>query len=418
MSSVLGRYLTRLLLVRTGIVLLGLVALMLLLEFLADGDQVIAASDGVVGPLLRYTLLRSPDIVAQVIPVAALLGGLLTLAALGRHGELTAIVAAGVSPYGLLRAALPVALGLAVLQLVIEDQAVPTTVRQLRAWGVGDYNPTGDGGRSVWLRDGDDIVRIDGASADGRTLFEITIFRRDDAGNLIEEIDAERATYDAGAWRLETVVDSPVVGAGTNRPQMLWTSALTPEVLASALAAPRENSFAELLTMTDRGGLGAQPTYRYAIRLHERFAGPATTAALVLLMVALARPPAGRASQALLLLGGLVLGFLCWTFDGLTLSFGELGLLPPAVAAWSPIALIALLALSLLTYAERHRRSRKRLPHPPRRPPRQRVTPPPDREGLASGRGGRLGACLRAAPSDRPAEAWNSARLSIRALAR
>jgi hypothetical protein len=45
MTSIVARYIARLLLGRFVLVLLALAALMLLLEFLADSDQVIAASD-------------------------------------------------------------------------------------------------------------------------------------------------------------------------------------------------------------------------------------------------------------------------------------------------------------------------------------------------------------------------------------
>ena len=39
------------------------------------------------------------------------------------------------------RAVLPVALLIALVQFLIEDQAVPAAVGELRAWGIGDYAP-------------------------------------------------------------------------------------------------------------------------------------------------------------------------------------------------------------------------------------------------------------------------------------
>ena len=42
-------------------------------------------------------VLRLPDILAELIPVAALLAGLLAFAELARHSELTAIYAGGMS---------------------------------------------------------------------------------------------------------------------------------------------------------------------------------------------------------------------------------------------------------------------------------------------------------------------------------
>src|SRR5918995_70801 len=119
MLSILSRYIARMLLARTLILLGGLTALMVILAFLADGDQVIAASDSVWLPILRM-----PEILAQMLPITAVLAGILTFAELVRHSELTAIYAAGLSKPRLVAAMLPVALLIALAQFLIEDQAV------------------------------------------------------------------------------------------------------------------------------------------------------------------------------------------------------------------------------------------------------------------------------------------------------
>ena len=81
-------------------------------------------------------------------------------------------------------------------------------------------------------------------------------------------------------------------------------------------------------------GLGTQPGYRYMLWLQERLAAPPTTVAMLLVIVALMRPTEGRAAQGWLIVLGVAIGFVCWTFDGLVLTIGDLGLLPPALAAW------------------------------------------------------------------------------------
>jgi lipopolysaccharide export LptBFGC system permease protein LptF len=53
-------------------------------------------------------------------------------------------------------------------------------------------------------------------------------------------------------------------------------------------------------------------------------------------------------------------GFVCWTFDGLVLTLGDLGLLPPALAAWTPPAVFAVTAASIMLQQERGRRPRRR----------------------------------------------------------
>ena len=149
MRSIISRYVNRLLLGRFALVLLGLAALMLLLEFLGDSDQVIAANDDAVEALALYMVLRLPDILAELIPVAALLAGLLAFAELARHSELTAIYAGGMSKVRLALAIVPAFVLISGFQLLIEDQARPVAMKELRAWGVGDYD-TSDDARATW----------------------------------------------------------------------------------------------------------------------------------------------------------------------------------------------------------------------------------------------------------------------------
>ncbi|HSA82780.1 MAG TPA: LptF/LptG family permease [Geminicoccaceae bacterium] len=360
MLSIFSRYIARMLLARTLILLAGLAALMVVLAFLADGDQVLAASDGVWLPMLRYTVLRLPEILAQMLPITAVLAGLLTFAELVRHSELTAMHAAGVSKPRLAAAVLPVALLIALVQFVIEDQAVPAAIGALRAWGIGDYGSAGDAPAVSWLRHRDDIVRIQRLDAASGELGGVTIFRRDPEGNLIAEIEAASASYEGGAWQLRDVTRSWVgTGAVDHEARLSWAGDLEPALLAAVIAHPRETPLRQLMQVNQAPGLGTQPSYRYKLWLQERLAAPATTVAMILVVVALARPPGGRSPQGWLIGMGVAVGFLCWTFDGLVLAIGDLGLVPPALAAWTPLLVFATIAASVIVHQERHRTARR-----------------------------------------------------------
>jgi lipopolysaccharide export system permease protein len=349
-ASVLSRYIARRLLARAALLLCGLAALMMILDFLANGDQVIAGSDRVLLPVLRYTVLRLPEIVAQLLPITAMLAGLLTFAELARHSELTAMAAAGVSKARLAAAVLPVALLIAVVQFLIEDQAVPVAVGRLRAWGIGDYAPAGD----AWLRHGDDILRLRTLDPAAGRIDGVTVFQRDPEGNLVARLTAPSATYEDGGWTLHDVTRS-LVGPGTveHQDRLRWSDDLDPKLLASVLADPRETPLSQLLRAIRAPGLGTRPRYRYKLWLQERLAAPATTIAMILIIVALARPLSGRAAQGWLIALGVAVGFVCWTFQGLVLTFGDLGLLPPVLAAWTPLAVFAASAAWLLLQQER-----------------------------------------------------------------
>jgi lipopolysaccharide export system permease protein len=353
MASVLSRYIARRLLARAAVLMSGLAALMMILDFLANGDQVIAGSDGVLLPILRYTVLRLPEIVAQILPITAILAGLLTFADLARHSELTAMAAAGVSKARLAAAVLPAALLIAALQFLIEDQAVPVTVDRLRAWGIGDYAPTDDA-TYAWLRRGDDILRIRAFDRAAGRIDGVTVFRRDAEGNLAARLTAASATYEDGAWVLHDVTRS---GIGPDpvehQDRLRWSDDLDPQLLASVLADPRETPLVQLVRAIRAPGLGTRPSYRYKLWLQARLAAPVTTVAMILIVVALARPLSGRAAQGWLIALGVAVGFVCWTFAGLVLTIGDLGLLPPALAAWAPAGVFAAGAVSLLLQQER-----------------------------------------------------------------
>jgi lipopolysaccharide export LptBFGC system permease protein LptF len=72
------------------------------------------------------------------------------------------------------------------------------------------------------------------------------------------------------------------------------------------------------------------------------------------------RPSAGRAAQGWLIAVGVAVGFVCWTFDGLVLAIGDLGLVPPALAAWMPLLVFASIAASIMLHEERRRMTRAR----------------------------------------------------------
>jgi lipopolysaccharide export system permease protein len=362
MTSTLGRYIARTLLARLGLLVLGLAALMSMFEFLSEGDKVIAESQAVVWPIARYLLLRLPEIVSEIIPIATILSGLLTFTELARRHELTAIQTMGLSKLQLARAVLPVACLIAALQLVIEDQAVPRASNELRAWGIADYGAQAENGEHamIWLRQGDDIVRIAGVAVAGDELTGVTIFRRDSQGNFLEQIEAETARREADGWQLLGVSRSsadPLVDAAPAT-SLEWPVDLEPSLLWLANAKPKETALRDLLRILERPELGTQPPYQYRVWLHERIAGPITTAVLLLLTVALARPFHNRAGRGLLLAGGIALGFACWTLDGLLLTFGELGLLPPPLAAWMPPLILLITACSIVLHDERQRATR------------------------------------------------------------
>jgi lipopolysaccharide export system permease protein len=359
----ISRYLSRLYLMRFGFLLLGLSLLVVFLDFLADGDEILESGGGGVTPILRYTMLRLPEILAELIPITAMLAGFVTFAGLARFRELTALLGMGISKFALAAAIVPAALLVGALQFAIEDQALPVAVGELREWGVADYAAS-KADKATWIRQGTDIVRIGRFDRAADRLRDVTIFRRDEAGNLLERIEAGTAVYDEGDWTLQNVRRStPGEPAEVETTPLDWPQGMSLDLLLSAATHPKETSLLGLLSVSDRSDLGTQPGYRYRLWLHERLAGPVTTMVLIMVTVALAQPFESRTGRGMLLAVWLAAGFVAWTFDGLVLTFGEIGLLPPMLAAWTPPLVFAAVAAWLMIHDER-----RQVRHAPRVP--------------------------------------------------
>ena len=81
----------------------------------------------------EYVALRIPGKVVEFMPLAVLIGTILSLGGLASNSEIIAMQAAGISVVGLLRSVIFSAMLLAVLTFVMADAVVPTSETTARA---------------------------------------------------------------------------------------------------------------------------------------------------------------------------------------------------------------------------------------------------------------------------------------------
>lgn len=359
--SVLSRYITRLLLVRFLLLLFGMSAFLLGLDLTVNADNVVGKTDGgQLEALTRYTLLRLPIVISDLIKIAALLAGLLTLMFLIRNSELTAIWNSGVSQFGLIRRMLPIAIILGALQFAVDDRLVPGNVAALQEWGIVD----GLGERAqisdremIWMHVGDDIIRIPAANIDARSLREFTLFERNPQGRLLAQAEVGEARYVNGRWQLLDLnvrqQDSKTVTYEAARD---WDIELDVASIKHLLVHPRNLPFSQIRRFTNGDGQGTWAPYLYETWLYEKLANCLVPFLMLLLSVVLAQQSQRAGHVEYLLLGGIVLGFSFFIFSGVTLAMGEVGLLPPLLASSAPLLVFATIGASVAYWHElKHR---------------------------------------------------------------
>jgi LPS export ABC transporter permease LptG len=342
--SVLARYVSRMFLIRLAVVLFSVGGFGLLFDLLENGDSVTRSSSDHAWPILTYSLLRLPIIVSEMVPLAALVAGILTVGDLLRHRELVIMWNGGVSPLGLIVRLLPVGLLLVVGKFAVDDWVVPRASGELREWAVGDYKRSsivGGDTDAIWLRSGPDLVRIAKDAAAHRRVVDITIFRRDDDGLLIERLDAAGARPVAQGWVLRDVTRR-AVGSGKveQLPSLAWPGKINLDEIALIAREPRELSLAQLGTVIDNQAFGIRSTAAYSTWLHVRLANAVVPFLLVVLAFALAGRFSRTGTLAPIFIRGIGIGFSFHVAEGVVVALGEVGLVAPRLAAWAlPVGL-------------------------------------------------------------------------------
>lgn len=354
--GVLGRMLARMIVSRFVVIIISVSLFVITLEVLTSMESIMEASTEGYFALLRYGVLRLPGILSVFFTMSLLLAVVLTLVELGYRNEIVPIWAAGITPLQLLIMLLPLGLALGAAHFLLADRVVPRSVQQLSQWGVGEYAGkklhAGSGG-VVWMRAGNDVLRVVEANAQATELKDIIIFRRDRTGLLTEQIYAERARRAGDRWLLEDVAiyrREPV--PPTRLKALVYTGELKLAAEGLRSGDPEEMSLAELAYFIRNLGFGLRPVQVYEVWWHRRLAD----ILVPLLMIAVCIPLAARFRRGsiapVLLVAGVSIGFGFFVFDGLAMTIGELGLVPAWLAGWLPAVLLALLTAALFVRAE------------------------------------------------------------------
>ena len=364
--SVLARYVSRMFLVRLAVVLFSVGGFGLLFDLLENGDNVARTAHGHAWPVLTYSLLRLPIIITEMVPLGALVAGILTVGDLLRHRELVIMWNGGVSPLGLIVRLLPVGLLLVAVKFTVDDWVVPRVSAELRDWAVGDYRRSsivgGDATR-VWLRSGHDVVRLDRDAAARHRVADITIFRRDRRGLLIERLDAAGARERPNDWLLRDVTRRTVgTGKVEKLPSLAWTGRIELDEIALIAREPRELSLSQLGTVIGNQAFGIRSTAAYSTWLHVRLANAVVPFLLVVLAFALAGRFSRTGTLTPIFIRGIGIGFSFHVAEGVVVALGEVGLVEPRIAAWAlPIGLALVVLLPPIIAELRDRKAHGRL---------------------------------------------------------
>jgi len=345
MSRIIAWMLTRMLLSRFLAILAGMTIFVLTLDLVSHSEAILKAHGGGAVAFAEYGMVRAPGIAAEFTVISVLLAALLVLTEISRRSELVAIWGAGMSQFRILLALLPAAILLGGFNFWLADRAVPWAVPALYDWGVGDYSPGElkvSENDPIWLRSGNDILRARSSNADSSRLTGVYVFRRDSGGVLVEQIVAREAILtEQRRWRLSDVVIFYRDDQPPNRlKEMIYSGKMRPAAAGQRSGNPDEMSFNDLTLFIKNAGFGIRPAYVYSTWLNKRLTLVLSPLMMLLIAVPLAHRFRRGGGLGILFAIGVAMGFAFFIFDGISLTMGELGIMPPWLAAWTPVLLL------------------------------------------------------------------------------
>lgn len=357
MFTTLDRYLLWFFLRRAGAIAGALSAILLLFDVLANADDIVAGSGRVVVPLLAYGGLRLPEVIALVIPLSALLATLVTYANAVNTHEMVAIRGAGISIYRVTAALLFGACVLAAIHLWFSETVLPATSSRLELWQAQDYNGLPPRRRPqqapTWFAVGDSLVQVGGSSFDGRRLRDIAVVQRNENGRMLRYLRAETARYAESAWHLRNIHRMQIDGGTAETVErMRLALPVKPKRFAALGERPGALTMSDLWRLARNDDLGGRPPHVYYAWFQRKIAHPLGALVMVLLAAPIGLQHARRSRMLIASLGSIGAGFLFFVAERLLLALGETGLLPTAMAVWSPAIVFSILASWVLLHYE------------------------------------------------------------------
>ncbi len=311
-----------------------------------------------MGKGIVVTALRLPSLIELAMPFVILFSAMSVLMTLNRRYELVIARSAGVSAWQFL---LPVCLGSFMIGVVMITgfnalSAYALSQSQLLETSIRGGASRADGQRLPWLRqkteEGATIIGAKRVAKHGLLLSDATFVRFDNNNDIHERLDAREAVLGDGAWKLTDVTRFDSGGNKTTLAAAEVATGLKPEFVEEQFAMPETIPFFELPGKIEAARSFGLSANAFSMQYHSLLALPPLLVAMTLIAATVSMRFARLGQSALMILGGVLAGFLLYVVTVMVKALGSSGFVLPAVAAWTPVVIAAFFGVTFLLHKE------------------------------------------------------------------
>jgi lipopolysaccharide export system permease protein len=373
------KYLARQIYTNFFFILFALIALFIFFDYLNEVNNLRGNYTNYLAFL--HILLKSPSRLAELIPMAGLIGAIYVFAQLASQSEFTILRMAGLNiPRGLWTL-FKVGIPIIVVTILLSEWVGPycdNIAEEMRATALdealGNTFKTG-----TWVKDklqdpdeagpkkaGIRFVNVGNIKNRGE-IQAIRMYEFDEHRYLLVIREAKSGSYDErGFWNLKNVTETRVLEDPQKNPldttyravsrffaEQRLKSEVTPEILSVLLIAPERMSIMSLNKFIDHLEENKQDNKSYKLALWKKIVYPFT----ILVMLCLALPfgylHARSGGISLKVFGGIILGMSFILFNTLFSHIGMLGEWPPIFTALLPLGIYLFFAIVGLIWVSR-----------------------------------------------------------------
>lgn len=325
---------------------------------------------------LIYVLLGLPGYAYDLIPIAALIGTIYTLAQLGARSEFTIMRASGLSTAKAGWILARVGLVFVVLTFLFGELIAPfasdTAARmKLRLQGASVSQEFRSG---YWTKDlirenglsgeaiGSRFLNVSQVTTEGQ-LWRVKLYEFDRELRLTAIVTASHADYlGENLWRLSEVtetnfsarkLDDAARVQTRNLPSKEMLSEITPNILSVLFSDPERMSALDLSAYTRHLAENKQSTERYEIAFWKKLFYPFAVFVMMALALPFAYLQVRSGGVSLKIFAGIMIGVGFHLINNLFSHLGLLNTWPPLLTAMVPSALFLLVALGSLWWVQK-----------------------------------------------------------------
>ncbi|MGZ5475593.1 MAG: LPS export ABC transporter permease LptG [Thermoanaerobaculia bacterium] len=310
--------------------------------------------------LFTYYRFYIFQVLNLTIPISVLGATLVAFGILSKNNEVTALKAGGVSLYRVALPIIAIAAAISVVSYFILDFVLPYSNQRVATIKrkIEGKRPVAASAQKLWFYGkGRYLINFLSYNKERQELSQVQIFEfHPTEFRLTRRVYSNIARWNGRAWAFKDGWIRSFLEDGTSTyapiiaPLALYYPE-TPEDFETEVKAPDQMTFAQLhryIETIRKTGYGADSL---AVKLYSKTSWPAIS----LVMALIALPFAFKIGRRGALYGiglALVLGIVYWMIFAIFTKFGEVGNLPPILAAWSANILFAIGAVYMFLHVE------------------------------------------------------------------